>query len=186
MSACSEWNNTLFIDKVNSIPNVYHSVSSKEILIKNDLVYQDGKLYNGFLFELDSISKDTILVATYLNGKTEGISKKYYSKNHLMEIRDYSNGEKNGSQIAYWENGKKRFEYTAKKDIYEGEMKEWNTDGSLYHLAHFKNGQEDGEQKFWYDNGKIKANYVILNGKRYGLLGTKNCKNVSDSIFVVQ
>jgi antitoxin component YwqK of YwqJK toxin-antitoxin module len=53
-------------------------------------------------------------------------------------------------------------------------------------LAHFKDGQEEGSQKLWYDNGKIRANYVIIKGKRYGLLGTKNCKNVSDSIFVVK
>jgi antitoxin component YwqK of YwqJK toxin-antitoxin module len=59
-------------------------------------------------------------------------------------------------------------------------------DGKLIHLANYKNGQEEGTQKLWYDNGKIRANYVIKNGKRYGLLGTKNCINVSDSIFIVK
>ena len=93
---------------------------------------------------------------------------------------------KNGKQIAYWENNKKKFEFTAKDDAYEGELKEWAFNGTLTHLAHYVNGQEEGSQKLWYDNGKIRANYVIKNGKRFGLLGTKNCKNVSDSIFVVQ
>lgn len=65
-------------------------------------------------------------------------------------------------------------------------MKEWSFDGKLSHLGNFENGQEEGSQKMWYDTGKIRANYVIKNGKRYGLLGTKNCKNVSDSIFIVK
>ena len=59
-------------------------------------------------------------------------------------------------------------------------------EGKLFHLATYKNGQEEGTQKMWYDNDKIRANYYIIDGKRYGLLGTKNCKNVSDSIFIVR
>lgn len=111
------------------------------------------------------------------------VQKKFYSNNQLMEYREFRNGMKNGKQIAYWDNGKKRFEYTAKNDAYEGALKEWDYNGKLFHLAHYKNGQEEGVQKMWYENGKIRANYVIISGRRYGLLGTKNCKNVSDSIF---
>jgi antitoxin component YwqK of YwqJK toxin-antitoxin module len=122
----------------------------------------------------------------YINGLLTGICKKWYRNKQLMEMRNYSKGQKNGVQIAYWENGNKRFEFIAQHDAYEGELKEWNYNGKLFHLAHFVNGQEDGEQKLWYDNGKIRANYVIISGKRYGLLGTKNCKNASDSIFVVK
>ena len=88
--------------------------------------------------------------------------------------------------MTFWENGNKRFEFDAKNDACEGELSEWTFDGKLTHLAHFKDGQEEGSQKLWYDNGKIRANYVIIKGKRYGLLGTKNCKNVLDSIFVVK
>jgi len=111
------------------------------------------------------------------------ISKKYYPNKQLMEYREFRNDMKNGKQIAYWDNGNKRFEFFAVNDTYEGELKEWDYTGKLFHLAHYKNGQEEGVQKLWYDNGKIRANYVILNGRRYGLLGTKNCKNVSDRIF---
>ncbi len=114
------------------------------------------------------------------------IQKKYYPNKQLMEYREFRNDMKNGKQIAYWENGYKRFEFTALNDVYEGELKEWDYNGKLFHLAHYKNGQEEGVQKLWYENGKIRANYIIKNGQRYGLLGTKNCKNVSDSIFVVK
>lgn len=134
----------------------------------------------------------TLLIVTACSSKVEEaqgkliIIKKYYSNNKLMEIREFRNNMKNGKQIAYWDNGNKRFEYIAKNDVSEGELKEWDFNGKLFHLAHYKNGQEEGVQKLWYENGKIRANYIILHGRRYGLLGTKNCKNVSDSIFVIK
>lgn len=114
------------------------------------------------------------------------VVQKYFPNKQLMEYREYRNEMKNGRQVAYWDNGNKRFEYTAKNDTYEGELKEWDYNGKLFHLAHYKDGHEEGAQKLWYENGKIRANYVIIKGRRYGLLGTKNCKNVSDSIFVVK
>ncbi len=160
--------------------------SSREVSIKNDVVFLNEKKYNGFLYELHPDTKDTISVEGYLNGVLHGICKKWYPNKKLLEERFYNHGKKNGKQNAYWKNGNKKFEFIAKNDAYEGEMREYTFDGKLIHLATYANGQEEGTQKLWYDNGKIRANYVIINGKRYGLLGTKNCKNVSDSIFVIK
>ena len=114
------------------------------------------------------------------------IIKKWFPNKKIREERTYANGMKNGKQIAYWDNGNKRFEFTAVDDKYEGEMKEWDYNGNLLHLAHYKNGQEEGVQQLWYENGKIRANYIIKNGRRFGLLGTKNCKNAADSIFIIK
>lgn len=167
------------------VPKIYSLKSSKEITILNDVVYFNKQRYSGILYELNP-NKDTVSSEGFINGQLTGICKKWYPNKQLMELRNYTNGRKNGKQVAYWQNGNKRFEFTAKNDASEGELREWTFDNKLSHLAHFKNGQEEGSQQLWYDNGKIRANYVIRNGKRYGLLGTKNCKNVSDSIFVVK
>jgi len=169
-----------------NIPNRFILKSDSGISIKNDVVYYKDSLYSGFLFELNSECKDTLLLEGYLDGVQNGDCKKWYPNKQLKEERFYLDGKKNGKQVAYWENGNKRFEFTAVNDAYQDELKEWSIEGKLFHLAHFKNGQEEGVQKLWYENGKIRANYVIINGKRYGLLGTKNCKNVSDSVFVVK
>ena len=169
-----------------SIPTIYSLKNAENITLKNDTVFFDNRKYDGYLYELAENQKDTILVERYKNGLLEGVQNKWYENKQIMELRHYSKGIKNGAQIAYWENGQKKFEFTAKNDAYEGEMKEWTFDGKLIHLATYKDGQEDGPQKLWYDNGKIRANYVIIKGKRFGLLGTKNCKNVSDSVFVVK
>jgi len=165
------------------IPNIYQLKSSIKISIINDVVFFNSKKYSGYLFEIQENTNDTILKQGYLNGLQSGISKKWYPNNKLMELRIYKNGKKDGKQVAFWDNGLKKFEFFAKEDIYEGELKEWNNDGKLIHLGNYKNGQEEGVQKLWYDNGKIRANFFMLSGKRYGLLGTKNCVNVSDSIF---
>jgi antitoxin component YwqK of YwqJK toxin-antitoxin module len=167
------------------VPKKYFLKSSKEITVLNDVVYLHKNKYSGFLFELYP-NKDTISAEGFINGQLSGICKKWYPNKQLMEERFYKSGKKDGKQVTYWDNGKKRVEFIAENDAYEGELKEWTFEGKLTHLAHFKEGQEEGAQKLWYDNGKIRANYVIIKGKRYGLLGTKNCKNVSDSIFVVK
>jgi antitoxin component YwqK of YwqJK toxin-antitoxin module len=146
-------------------------------------LYVDDKEYSGIIYKLFPNANDTILVNEYKGGLLNGYSKKWYPNNKLMEVRDYNAGKKNGKQISYWENGNKKFEFTANKDTYEGVLKEWTIEGKLIHMANYLNGQEEGIQKLWYDNGKIKANYIIKDGRRYGLLGTKNCINVSDSIF---
>ncbi|MCC5612206.1 hypothetical protein LC612_37135 [Nostoc sp. CHAB 5834] len=170
---------------VQNVPDTYHLKSSPVVSFTNDIVHVNSKPYTGFMYEL-SPAGDTLLIEGYINGLLTGYCKKNYPSGQRMEERWYKSGRKNGLQLAYWPNGKKRFEFVAKDDAYEGELKEWTINGHLFHLAHYKNGQEEGIQKLWYDNGKIRANYVIVQGKRYGLLGTKNCKNVSDSIFAVR
>ncbi len=114
------------------------------------------------------------------------VVKKYFPNGQLMEIRYFSNGMKNGRQTAFWENGNKRFDFIAKNDAYEGALREWDIHGHLFHLAHFVDGQEEGEQKMWYEDGKIRANYVVKKGRRYGLLGTKNCRNKLDNTLMLK
>jgi antitoxin component YwqK of YwqJK toxin-antitoxin module len=174
--SCNEKNSTQLFVSNNSI----------DISINNDTIFYKNIKFNGVLFQLHSNNKDSAFSHEIKNGLLNGVTKKWFANNQLMEYREYKMGKKDGKQIAYWDNGKKRFEFTAKNDAYEGEMKEWSINGNLFHLAHYVNGQEEGSQKMWYENGKIRANYVMLRGKRYGLLGTKNCKNVSDSIFDVK
>lgn len=162
-----------------------HYVLTSAANYKGDTIYVKGSKFSGFLYQYHSKTIDTFSIQGYYKGLKEGVSKKWYRNHKLMELRYFSEGKKNGLQVAYWNNGNKRFEYVAKNDAYKDEMKEWDEKGMLIHLAHYnKNGQEEGVQKLWYSNGKIRANYVIIDGKRFGLLGTKNCVNVSDSIFV--
>lgn len=164
------------------VPLLYKDASNYSFEMHQDTLYYNNKKFSGIQYSL-YIPNDTAFVKPFLNGLEEGITKKWHFNKQLAEERLYIDGKKEGIHKGWWENGNRKFEFAVSNDEYTNEFKEWNTDGLLLKHFHYKNGQENGSQKLFYENGKIKANYMIIDGKRYGLLGTKNCKNVSDIIF---
>lgn len=150
---------------------------------QNGIISLNNKLFSGTAFGLFPGSNDTAFITRYLNGKEHGDWIKFYSKGILKEKRHFENGTKAGEYNTWWENGKMQQQYFFKNDEYEGICKEWNGNGILIRSMQYRRGHEEGQQQQFYDNGKIRSNYFIINGRRYGLLGTKNCVNVSDSTF---
>lgn len=157
--------------------------SEQQVKMNNGLLFINNEAFTGTLFILFPNTKDTAVIENYLNGKEHGEWRKFHPSGKLKELRYFSNGQKAGMLTAWWENGNKQLQYFFAADEYEGTCKEWSETGFLNKVLHYKKGHEEGQQQWWYDNGKIKANYIIKEGRRYGLLGTKNCINVSDSIF---
>ena len=149
----------------------------------NGILYRDNELFTGTVYTLYPGTTDTATIANFVDGKEQGVWKKFYDNGSLKEKRSFENGRKTGEYVAYWENGLQQLQYFFENDVYEGTCREWNRDGTLIKEMNYKNGYEKGSQKMFYDNGKVRSNYTIINGRRYGLLGTKNCVNVSDSIF---
>jgi antitoxin component YwqK of YwqJK toxin-antitoxin module len=149
----------------------------------NGIVQLNKQPYSGKVYTLYNGTKDTAEITSWLNGKEAGEWTKYYETGNLRERKTFENGRKTGELIAWWPNGNKQLHYRFFNDEYEGTCREWNEAGKLVKEMNYKAGHEAGPQQSWYDNGRIRANYVIENGRRYGLLGTKNCVNVSDSIF---
>lgn len=147
------------------------------------LLYQQDKLFDGSVYHLFSNEKDTEWVHGYKQGYEHGLWRHYDSSGRLLMERMYDRGKKVGLLQTWWPNGKRQWLYHFKDDEYEGECMEWNEQGRMIRQMHYQSGQEQGSQKTWYDNGKIKANYWVESGRRYGLLGTKNCVNVSDSLY---
>jgi len=172
ISCSSEKENTRLVDQ-NKV-SVKHSGG---VLFVND------SIFTGTLFSLDLNSKDTLELSSFLNGREHGAWKKFYQKGSVMEIRYFEKGKKQGEYKGFWPNGKKKFIFQFMDDEYNGSCYEWAENGQLIHEANYKQGHEEGTQVAWYTNGKIRSNYTIINGRRYGLLGTRNCKNVSDSVF---
>lgn len=69
-----------------------------------------------------------------------------------------------------------------RNNVYHGKVYEWDQTGTMYRMGNYENGQEQGLQTLYYPNGKIRARYEVINGRKYGFPGTKNCRNVKDSI----
>lgn len=118
----------------------------------------------------------------YNNGLEEGEWRRYHPNGVLMEQRFYSHGMKVGTMKTWWDNGQLQSLYRFVNGEYDGTCFEWSRGGVMTRKMHYKNGYEDGEQHQWYDDGSVRSNYIIQQGRRFGLLGTKNCLNVKDSL----
>jgi len=149
----------------------------------NGTLYLNDTLFTGTVFSIFAGTTDTAAIMNFSNGVEDGVWKKKYPNNALEETRQFKAGKKIGEYLAWWPNGNKKLQYRFNAGEYEGTCYEWNENGQLTKEANYKAGHEDGLQKIFYDNGKIHSNFMVINGRRYGLLGTKNCVNVSDSIF---
>ena len=173
--ACSQKERIMITQKVISTDPLLRSV--------NGILYRSNGLFTGTVYSFYEGTKDTAEIKSFLNGKENGEWKKFYSDHSLKEKREFENGKKMGEYIAYWENGSKKLVYKFNNDEYEGICCEWNSRGVLIKQMNYKKGYEEGPQKMFYDNGKVRSNYIMIGGRRFGLLGTKNCVNVSDSVF---
>jgi hypothetical protein len=159
-------------------------LNSATIQIKSNGSIQlyNGKPLNAIIFSLYK-NGDTSFKVPFEKGREHGEAINYYENGQIKDKRFYINGWKQGIHKGWYGNGMLAYEYHFTNDEFDGVVKEWSPTGVLFRDMHYLKGYEDGSQVIRYANGKIKSNYVIKQGVRYGLLGTKNCMNVSDSIF---
>lgn len=164
-----------------TIPANYLNAGDSGITKHQDTVFYQGKYFTGYQFSLYP-NGDTEFIRGYFNGVEEGLQKNWYPGKQLAEERSYINGKKEGVHRNWWPDGKPKFDFTAVNDEYEGEFKEWYSTGLLGKQFHYVKGKEEGSQRLWWDNGTVRANYVVRNGKKYGLIGLKICDNPYDSV----
>ncbi len=158
------------------ISEITHREDDPSFSYKQDTLFYEDRKYDGFVIRLFP-GGDTAVFMGYRKGVQEGISKKWYSPNVIQETRYYHSGKKVGTHTGYWENGNPKFEYHFEEGEHEGELKEWYQNGQSYRIFHYRKGYEEGSQKMWWENGVIRANYVVKNGRRFGLIGLKLCMN---------
>ena len=182
VSSCQQAKEHPPYDKIAAIkiPAIYKLTSDQGFSRREDTLYYQAKKYSGYAYQLYD-ARDTALLFGYVDGLEAGAIKKWYPNRQLQELRYYAAGKKNGVHTGWWENGNKKFEFTIVDDFYEGNFKEWNHTGRLIKDFNYVHGQEQGSEKLWWDDGNIRANYVIDNGKKYGLVGLKICRNLYDS-----
>jgi antitoxin component YwqK of YwqJK toxin-antitoxin module len=162
---------------------VYYDTSRINIRTQGGVTFVNNTPITGVLFSLNT-NGDTTSIVSYVAGKEHGWSKFFYDNHKRKALRYYVHGWKEGEHFGWYENGKPQFIYHFKEDKFDGNQKEWLSNGQIYSDQNYDAGFESGSQKVWYTDGTVKSNYVIINNKRYGLLGTKNCVNTVDSIFV--
>jgi len=173
------------INTAKAVPAVYTASNNPNFNFHQDTLYLGYQHFTGYAYQLYATG-DTEYIKGFVNGLEEGVQTSWHPNGQLAERRFYISGKKQGPQHSWWPNGKQRFAYTAIDDEYSGELKEWDVKGMLYRDFNYVNGQEEGSEKMWWPDGSVRANYVVHNGKRYGLLGMKLCANPIDSIRTVK
>jgi antitoxin component YwqK of YwqJK toxin-antitoxin module len=165
-----------------TVPAVFINALDSSFTKHQDTVCYQGKYFTGYRFALYE-NGDTACLQSYFNGVEEGFQRKWYPGKLPSEERFYINGKKEGTHKGWWPDGKPKFIFSLYNDVYEGEFKEWYSSGLLSKDFNYVKGQEEGSEKMWWDNGTVRANYVIRDGRKYGLIGLAICKNPNDSIL---
>lgn len=115
------------------------------------------------------------------NGQLDGAVRGWFENGQLQYRRTYRDGKEIGTHEGWHENGARRFEYAYADGLMNGIAREWTDDGRLVSEFRFVNGQESGQQRMWNRDGSVRSNYVVRDGRRYGLLGAMGCSGRSDT-----
>ncbi|MEO7997727.1 MAG: hypothetical protein ABI852_09790 [Gemmatimonadaceae bacterium] len=151
---------------------------SARLSFVNGVTLVDQHLLNGHVIERfadGTIKRD----AAYRHGKLQGATRGWHMNGKPDYVRTYLDGIEEGTHEGWYDNGSRRFEYNFVHGVSQGVSKQWYSNGKPYTLFHFDNGQESGQQQMWDTDGKLRANYIIRDGRRYGLPGSLGCRGAS-------
>jgi len=152
------------------------SISDAGFSQRGELLLYHGQPFSGVAYSLYT-NRDTARRVEYARGKQDGWLKWWYPNKQIDQIRFFAGGKKQGTHRGWWPSGQLKFEYQFTDDELNGELKEWGSNGKMFRFFHYKMGHEEGSEKMWWADGKIRANYVIINGEKFGLYGQKLCLN---------
>jgi len=113
--------------------------------------------------------------AAYSEGKRHGLTTRWYANGQREAERYYTHGDKTGIHWGWWANGTPQYRYEYANGLHHGRAQEWLADGTPFRDFNYAEGHESGRQQMWYPDGTLRANYVVQNGRRYGLIGAKPC-----------
>jgi antitoxin component YwqK of YwqJK toxin-antitoxin module len=111
----------------------------------------------------------------FRNGLLDGTSRGWYASGARAYERSFVAGREHGTHRGWYESGAPHFVLHYSNGLSEGEQRRWYPSGQLRTVFHHHAGHEVGQQQLWNPDGSIHSNYVLRDGKRYGLLGAMGC-----------
>ncbi|HAS45309.1 MAG TPA: hypothetical protein DCS93_32800 [Microscillaceae bacterium] len=159
------------------IPNEKVEAGLSGFKQKNGTLWYDGKPFSGYRFSKHPNGKIATITG-YWQGKKEGEAKAFYATGKPRYQKFYHQGKRTKTHYGWYSTGKKRFIRQYNKGLMVGVEQLYYRNGRLAVQRHFENGKEQGPQKEWSEKGKLVSNYVVKKGRRYGVLGRKNCVSV--------
>lgn len=164
---------------VADIPEIYINKSElKLVAIKGQWFYNNSP-FNGFAIIEDE--NNIILEKTgYLNGKREGVYKKWFSNEQLQKEAYYKQNKLVGVTKIWWANNNLASEFHYLDGIKHGTQKMWYPNGQLSKMRNLNMGKEEGMQQAWLENGKIYVNYEAKNGRIFGMNRANLCYKLKE------
>ncbi|RKR82289.1 antitoxin component YwqK of YwqJK toxin-antitoxin module [Mucilaginibacter gracilis] len=101
-------------------------------------------------------------------GKREGEWTYYFFSGKLKAIEHFKNGNSDGQQIYYYENGNLSSQSSYLADKPEGLITTYYYNGVKKSITYYKLGKKDGEVKTFYNNGNVKVICNYSNGLANG------------------
>ncbi|NOT76157.1 MAG: hypothetical protein HOP08_14615 [Cyclobacteriaceae bacterium] len=147
------------------------------------LMYHD-KLFSGLVTEFYETG-EIRSQSRYEEGLLHGETLTWYLSGVKESSRLYSQGEKEGIHQGWWPNGNQRFEYQFAEGQYHGTFKEWYENGKPLHLFTYADGKEVSAIG-WRDNGKTYINFMVRNGRKYGLTNARLCYSLINEKGIYQ
>ncbi|WP_405382256.1 toxin-antitoxin system YwqK family antitoxin [Maribacter sp. LLG6340-A2] len=145
--------------------------------------YYKNSPYDGYALTLHENGSLAEKVG-FVNGKREGVAKRWSANEVLRVEYHYKNNRLEGSFKTWWENG----QLAQKANYVNGKMhgieKKWYADGQLAKERQLVNGREEGQQKAWLQNGTLYVNYEAKNGRIFGLRRANSCYQLEDEVVV--
>lgn len=146
--------------------------------VQNGQVFKLGKAYAGYVATLYAYGGKESLAA-YANGREEGWQYRWFPNGQIESKRYYHLGEKDSVHEGWWADGHQRFKYHFRNGQYHGLFEEWYSGGQPFRHVMYQNGEEQWA-KGWRDNGKLFMNYVVRNGRRFGIFNAVLCYSLKN------
>jgi len=116
----------------------------------------------------------------FRDGFRHGVARAWYANGVPRYERRYVEGDEDGLHRGWYLTGGLKFEFRFEDGLLSGLAREWFEDGILFKEFRYVLGHEDGLQRMWYEDGELRANYVVMDGRRYGRIGAKGCVSFID------
>lgn len=164
---CKEWQlDGKYIEELWNMDQL----ENQKVFLDNTLIaefnFSNGKM-NGTQTIKDDNGKNLILQENYKDGNYNGSQKKWFENGQLEREENYIDGRKTGWQRYYDISGK----LLGESNLIDGtgKISVKYANGQRAFEENYLNGELDGLQKSWYKNGQIAAEYNFVSGKRVGL-----------------
>lgn len=136
--------------------NVYDNESGK--IVSKIITQKQGEKTSGQVKNYDPNSGKIIYETSSLNGKLDGIMRRWYSNGQLSHESFYQEGLEHGLSRSWSESGKLLFECRMKEGKFVDTCRMWNDDGMLAgEVISNAQGVMIRTQRWWVENGELKT-----------------------------